>query len=77
MKAAGLPFIEVSDFCQMPESCVMGILRDGNTGSFIFGPASNTVGQVRSFLSLTPGRIGREFTVAHKGDFWIYVFTRN
>ncbi|OGS08651.1 MAG: hypothetical protein A2270_02245 [Elusimicrobia bacterium RIFOXYA12_FULL_51_18] len=73
-REAGVRFLNVSDFCQMNESCVLGILRDRRTDFFVFGPASNTVRQVGDFLGFTADKVGRKFSVIKKGDFWIYVF---
>ena len=73
-REAGVPFLNASDFCQMSESCVLGILRDKKTDFFVFGPASNTMKQVGDFLGFTSDKVGRKFSVVKKGDFWIYGF---
>jgi hypothetical protein len=72
LRVAGVPFKKVSDYCISNNKCVLGILRDPQTGFFIFGQASNTVEQVRSFLGFTERDIGRPFKSIKIGDFWIY-----
>lgn len=72
LRAAGVPFVLTTDFCQADPACMLKIIRDPATGCFVFGPASNTVGQVRRFLALTEKETGRAFAVERKGDFWIY-----
>lgn len=74
LKAAGVPFAELSDACFINRECTLGVLRDKGTSFFIFGQASNTVEQVRYFLSLDPQALGRPFALVKKGDFWIYDF---
>lgn len=73
---AALPFLKVSDLCISDKACVLRILRDGGTGFFVFGQASNTVGQVKDFLSLTEKDLERAFTAVKIGDFWIYSLGR-
>lgn len=72
MKAAGLPFRKVSDLCTADKACLLKILKDPETGFFVFGPASNTVGQIKDFLSLSERDLGRGFIPLKIGDFWIY-----
>lgn len=72
LKAAGVPFLRISDLCLANRACVLGILRDPGTGFFIFGQASNTVGQVKAFSAFTVHDLGRSFTSVKIGDFWIY-----
>jgi len=72
LKAAGVPFLLVSDFCLNDRSCVLRTLRDAKTGFFIFGQASNTIGQVKYYRTLTERDLGRDFASVKIGDFWIY-----
>lgn len=72
LRAAGVPFVWTSDYCQADMGCVLKIVRAPDTGYFVFGPASNTVEEVRAFLALTEKETGRAFAAERKGDFWIY-----
>lgn len=74
LKAAGVPSLDLSDRCFIDKKCALSAIRDKDTAFFIFGQASNTVEQVKSFLALTPEKLGRPFTAVKKGDFWIYDF---
>lgn len=76
LKAASVPFLKVSDLCTSDRGCVLSLLRDGKTSFFVFGQASNTVGQVKDFLSLTEKDLERGFTSVKIGDFWIYSLGR-
>ncbi|HOW88880.1 MAG TPA: hypothetical protein PL037_01255, partial [Elusimicrobiales bacterium] len=69
MRAAGVPFLEIGDGCFIKMGCAMEVLRAGDSRFFIFGPASNTVDQVKAFLALTPADLGRPFSSVRKGDF--------
>jgi len=69
-----MPFLELSDLCFIDKKCILSVMRDKDTSFFIFGQASNTVGQVKDLLSLGPKNLGRPFSVVKKGDFWIYDF---
>lgn len=74
LKTAGVPFRELSDACMIKLDCALSVLRDKNTSFFVFGQASNTVDQVRYFLSRDSESLGRPFTLVKKGDFWIFDF---
>jgi len=74
-RSAGLPFLELKDVCFIRKECTLAVLQDKGTSFFIFGQASNTVEQVRDFLSLEPKTLDRPFVLVKKGDFWIYDFS--
>lgn len=76
LSAAAVPFLKVSDFCTSDRACVLSILREGKTNFFVFGQASNTVGQVKTFLAFTEQELGRGLTMIKLGDFWIYSLGR-
>ncbi|MEK7721615.1 MAG: hypothetical protein AAB359_04425, partial [Elusimicrobiota bacterium] len=74
LKTAGVFSPELSDLCFIDRKCALAVMRDKDTSFFIFGQASNTVDQVKYFLSLNSKILGRSFAVVKKGDFWIYDF---
>jgi hypothetical protein len=71
LRDAGVPFRSPSDKCQLDKGCLLANLRDPAVTSLVFGTASNTVEQVRWFLSLGPGELGREVNAGRHGDFWL------
>lgn len=76
LRAAGVPFIRISDLCTGDRACVLNLLRDPGTGFFVFGQASNTVEQVKNFLAMSEADLGRSFSAIKIGDFWIYSLGR-